>query len=360
MANLLAQLGIADNDYLFNSRVGQDTVFEVANEFIRQREEQVNRAYAVFIDGTTQAHTERIKLPGSSYMAETGLNDDAPDAKVLGGWDVSYELRNFTKAISYNDVARGYMTAEEFTLQVNNIVTANTNTMRRYMLRMLFNNTQKAFTDETLNDLELLVQPLANGDAVRYPPLAGVDDTATANHYIESGYIPSAVSNTNDPFVTAVDLLEATFNSTENGENIVTFVSPLQRSVYEALSSFEEVPDNYIRTSSLADIPVGLPQVPGKIYGRHKRGTWVVGWPNIPDGYLLSVHLDRQKPIKMRLDPSGTGISQGLQLVHRDERGPVEKLTWRNRYGFGVGMRLNGVVIELANGGSYTIPSIFA
>mgnify|MGYP000424540598 CR=1 FL=1 len=56
-------------------------------------------------------------------------------------------------------------------------------------------------------------------------------------------------------------------------------------------------------------------------------------------------------------DPVDTGLRTGLQLVATDNQHPFESSFWRHRFGFGAANRLNGVVIELANGGSYTVPS---
>jgi hypothetical protein len=62
----------------------------------------------------------------------------------------------------------------------------------------------------------------------------------------------------------------------------------------------------------------------------------------------------------MRVDPADTGLGMGLQLVAEDERYPIKSAHYRNRFGYGVRNRLNGVVVQLVASTSYTIPTIYA
>jgi hypothetical protein len=64
-------------------------------------------------------------------------------------------------------------------------------------------------------------------------------------------------------------------------------------------------------------------------------------------------------PMKKRLDPAEQGFAEGLELVSKDSRFPFDQSHYRNRYGMGVGNRLNGVVMELGTGGTYTIPTAY-
>ena len=43
----------------------------------------------------------------------------------------------------------------------------------------------------------------------------------------------------------------------------------------------------------------------------------------------------------------------------RDQQFPFEDSVWRVRFGLGVANRLNGVSMEVANGGSYTVPAAY-
>jgi hypothetical protein len=82
---------------------------------------------------------------------------------------------------------------------------------------------------------------------------------------------------------------------------------------------------------------------------------WVIEWRSIPENYSLTLHMSAPKPLVKRVDPEETGLGQGLQLVAVNDKFPLEGSFYRNRFGLGVGNRLNGVVYEFG-GGAYTVP----
>jgi hypothetical protein len=200
----------------------------------------------------------------------------------------------------------------------------------------------------------LLIEPLANGDAVVYPPVLGAEAEATEDHYIISG--GATIVDADDPFPLIVNELEEHFGAATGGENIVVFINNAETALTKALTNVVEVPDRYIRVGDDTDVPAGLPGVPGRIIGRHTSGCWIAEWRWWPADYLFGIHLEEEPPLMERVDEAGTGIAQGLQLVSRDEMYPLEKATWRWRFGLGVANRLNGVVCEVDTV-SYTIPT---
>ena len=149
-------------------------------------------------------------------------------------------------------------------------------------------------------------------------------------------------------------LSETIFARNRAGGHIAT------REVEQAYCEHDKMflPDRYIRVGDNTDVPQGLPNVPGRIIGRHGHGAWVVEWRWVPSAYMIGIHLGQPGPLVRRVDPADTGLwSGGLALVARDEQFPFEASVWRHRFGFGGGNRLNGVVMELGTGGTYSIPS---
>jgi hypothetical protein len=119
-----------------------------------------------------------------------------------------------------------------------------------------------------------------------------------------------------------------------------------------------QVPDSMIRPGTQTALPTTLPAgVPGRILGRHNAGVWVVEWRWIPANYLLAIHMGAPKPLIQRADPPDTSLPAGLTLVAEEMDQPFKSSYWSHRFGFGVGNRLNGVVLELGTGGTYTVPS---
>jgi hypothetical protein len=185
----------------------------------------------------------------------------------------------------------------------------------------------------------------------------GSESEATENHYLESGYAAASISDANNPFVTIRDDLEHHFGMEEGGSNIFAFINSAQRTKVEDLTDFDPITDKFIQASAMADKPFGWPTyVPGRVLGRSNH-VWVIEWAWIPANYIFGIHGDAPPPLKKRVDPADTGLGRGLQLVAQDEKFPFQSSFWRHRFGIGAGNRLNGVVMELGTGGSYTVAS---
>ena len=233
----------------------------------------------------------------------------------------------------------------------------NINTVRWEMMHRLLDNAQLTFTDDVFGSIT--VEPLCNGDTVVYPPVLGSNTEATENHYLEAGYATASISDTNNPFVTIRDELEHHFGMETGGSNLFCFINSAERAKVEDLTDYDPVGDRFVQQGALADKPYNWPAfVPGRILGRTNH-CWVVEWAWVPATYIISIHGDAPRPLKMRVDPEDTGLGQGLQLVAQDVKFPFQSSTFRNRFGFGAANRLNGVIMELASGGSYTIPTDF-
>lgn len=361
MSYLFSHIDLSRTEHGFISKAGQELVFEAANEYIGRVNADMMGAISAFVSTVTETFQEKYKLPGGGYLQRRGTNGSFRNVGANGSWTVAYPIEDFGAAFEATDVALGYMTGEELSNHIQTVVTQNANTVRHEILKRLLNNTVSTFTDPHHGALS--VQPLANGDAVLYPPAIGADAEATADHYLEAGY--TAISNTNDPFITIADKLEGYFGTPSGGSNIVAFISNAQTSEVRDLASFVSVADmgiNYGNDTSLSMIPSQIASMSSsRILGRHEEaGVWIAEWRYLPSAYMVGTHLDVEAPLKMRVDPSSTGLGRGLQLVANESQFPTERMIWRNRFGVGAANRLNGVVMEIANGGSYTVPSAYA
>lgn len=354
MSGIFGKLGLADTDRVFAATQGQRVIYDAAVEYINQVNAEVARILDVFVERTTSDYKLRYKLPGGGYLARRGNDARYGAVKAYGSWDVAFPLEDFGAEIAGDDVARAYMTVQELENHINTVVAKNINTVRFEMLKALLNNTADTFVDPLWGSIT--IQPLANGDSVTYPPVLGSATEATDDHYLESNYAASAISDTNNPFETIRDEIEEHFGAGTGGENLAVFINNAQRAKVEDLTDFDAVPDQYIRVGDNVNVPIGLPNVPGRILGR-TNGCWVVEWRWIPSAYMLGLHLEAAKPLMRRIDPADTGLGDGLQLVAQDEEFPFQASVWRHRFGFGAGNRLNGVVMELGTGGTYSIPS---
>jgi hypothetical protein len=250
-----------------------------------------------------------------------------------------------------------YMTAAEVERNLKTVMLQDTNTVRFELLKTLFVNTSRTFVDEIKGSLT--IQPLANGDGTVYPPVLGSESEADDTHHLETNYATSSISDTNNPYATIRDELEEHFGANQGGSNIVVFINPTATAKTEALTGFVKYADKFVVVGSNTATVSGLPtNIPGRIIGR-VSGCWVSEWRWIPDNYMAAIHMEAPAPIIRRVDPPDTGLPKGLTLKAENEEWPLKSSQWTHRFGFGVGNRLNGVVLELATGGSYTIPTIY-
>lgn len=357
MPGIFGALGLNDTDRVFASTQGQQVIYDAITAYLNRVNADIAQAMSVFVEGTTENHTERYKLPGGGYLQRRGQQAQPGAVKATGSWDVAYPLEDFGAQIAGDDVSMAYMLVGDLDRHVSSVVIQNVNTVRFEMLKAIFNSTAGTFIDPNWGSLT--IQRLANGDAVTYPPVIGAVAEATETHYIETNYASASISDTNNPYATIASELEEHFGKMQGGPNIVAFINSAQVAVTEALTDFVELPDSYVmpgsQTATLTGLPAGHP---GRVIGR-TNGCWIVEWDFIPANYIVGIYVDAPKPLKMRVDPADTGLGTGLQLVATDERFPFESSFWRHRFGFGVSNRLNGIVLELGTGGSYTVPTAY-
>lgn len=357
MTSIFGHLNVNDRDRAFVGTVGQALVFTAVDEYFAAVNADFAKVMAFFIEEATENYKERYKLMTGGRLQARDRLTPAGARKTLGSWDVAYPLWDFGEKLVISDVDLAYMTMQEFEKQVKGIVTTYINTFRYELQRALYNSATRTFTDPDWGSLT--IQPLANNDGTLYPPILGKEAaTASHTHYIESGYTSSSISNSNNPIPTIVEHLEEHFGEVQGGENIVVLAHRDEVLKLSALSSFVAVPDNFVIQSVNTAVPTNYPSIPGKIVGR-MNGAWISQWRWQPSGYLYGQHMDAASPLKLRQDPAATGLGTGLQLKGGDDQYPLVGSEWRVRFGVGVANRLNGVSMELSNGGTYDVPSGF-
>ncbi len=355
MSGIFGMLGLADSDNSYVSTIGQQIVYDAVNALLRQYNDELAKAKAVFVERTTSDFKFRYKLPGGGRLQKLAGAAPAGDVKQYGSWDVAVPLEEWGAGLGGGRVAMAYMTLQELNTHLDTIFTQDLNTYRYELIRALVYSTQRTFVDPLKGSLT--IEGLANGDTVVYPPVLGSETEATDNHYLESGYAASAISDTNDPYVTVVDEIEEHFGVATGGSNVVVFINNAQWTKTRALADVNEISDTYLRMGANANMPIDIPaNLPGTVRGRHNKGCWIVEYRWIPANYMVGLHLDAPRPLIERIDPAETGLPSGLTLIGKSDVTPLEDSQYSHRFGLAVGNRLNGVVMELGTGGTYTIP----
>lgn len=362
MATIYGALGIEDTDRVFNATAGQRAIYDLSARYVAQYRANQLAAQAVFVEQVTADHKLRYKLPGTGYMQRRGTGSQPGAVKSYGQWDVAFPLEDFADAIAADDVTMAYMTAAELQKHIDTILSRDANTRRREILLRLFTSTDTTFIDPLWGSLT--IKGLANGTSGElYPPVLGSMSDATENHYLESGYAATAISDTNNPYVTMANELEEHFGTPTGGSNIAVFINNAETAETTALTNFIPITALGItpgaQTATVNSIPAELMAGSWRVLGREEgAGAWVCEWRWIPSGWAVGVHLDAPRPLMERNDPADTGLGSGLQLVAKDMEFPWETSFWRDRFGYGTGNRLNGVVMEFGTGGTYTAPTV--
>lgn len=357
---LYGALNIEDSNRDTVTAVGQVVVWDAAQRYFQQYNEDLAEATSLLVQYETENHSFKYELPGGGMAQERGGKARTHEVKTTGEWKCELPLRDFGDSIGGDRVSLAYMTLMAFQAHIETVRLRDQARVRYEMLRAILNNAQWTFPDPRKGDLT--VKPLANGDSDLYPPTRGTSTVATANNYAGTNYASSAISDTNNPIRTAVGKLTARFGAEQGNSNIVTFCNPDESGKIESLAGFTEVVDRFVIPGVNTDTLTGLPtNLPGRVIGR-TDGSWISEWPDMPSGYLFSLHLAAPPPLLRRVDPAFTDLPRGLQLisVSGSDVAPFDNYEWAHRYGIGVGNRLNGYVQQLVASTSYTTPTAYA
>lgn len=363
MITIFGALGLGETAATTVTSIGQQVVYDGIQAVFDAYNEDVQALAGFFIQRSTSDYQIKYKLPGGGRLQRRGRQSVPGEVKGGSDWTVQFPLEDFGASMGLDDITLSYATLGDVDVLVRTIQIQDLTTLRAEILRAIFNKAARPFKDELKGDLT--IQPLANGDATLYPPVAGSEDVATSNHYLGVASAATTFNDANNPIPTIVSALEAHFGAPSGGSNIVILINPAQSRSVKGLADFVPVAQHFVSYGENVSLaleqlfPEGLP--PGRVIGV-SDGAIVVEWLNCPAGYMAGFHLDAPKPLIRRLDPESTGIPAGLHLFGQNSDAPLLRASYRNRYGLGCGNRLNGVIVDLtaATPNQYTTPAIFA
>lgn len=351
-------LGLNDQ-FASVSDVGEQRIFTAVNQLAAAQSAEVEAISRMLVESDTTRHTEYYYIPTGGRMQEAGRLTRPGAVKGLNRYSVGYPLRDARDQVAYDDISIAYMSVTEVQAHISTVFNRHMDWVRYHQLRAIFNKTNEVFADETEN-MEITVRRLANTDGTPYPPLFGYDiqDSLTDhNHYLVSGYAAAAISDINNPFPVLRNHIAEHFGQ---GVDVVVFVNPDHEAVISALTGFVEAGDPALSQPATETALVGrAPRVPGVIAGRVNR-TWVSLWQSIPPNYMFAFDPTLAPPLKRRIDRATGIMGRGqLSLVARQTEFPLQESFWRDRRGYGVGNRLNGVAMELTVDVTYDTPAEF-
>jgi hypothetical protein len=350
-------LGLEDSSATLVNVVGQQLVYDAVQEFTQRLAAELNLVTGLFVEKQTTDHQFRYYMHGTRELQrQGGMGRPGEQKHKRPYYDVALPIFQWGDALGGDFISMAYMTIADVDAQMVEITNAARSTLRKEILSALFNNTSLAFTDPIKG--ALTVQPLANQDGTMYAPVPGSEDLAEIQNYAESGYLVSAISDTNDPIKAIADKLLARYP--EEVDGLVFCATDVAAKVQAVLTDFYKIDDPRIDKGGLADRLTGIPgTVPGKIIGRVDN-MWVSHWAELPTTYCFGICPSAEKPLQQRVDLPGTGLPATLTLMKQSDLYPLEKSEWMWRFGMGCVNRLNGYALEVAAGGSYTVPTKYA
>jgi hypothetical protein len=358
MSWLYGIIGNQERNTLVN-QVGQIVVYDATQRYLEEINAQLELATQLFVEEITESHKERYLMTGGGAMQRRGGVVQSGAVKSSGHWDVAYPIFEFGDQIAATRVALAHMSLEAYAKHVEGIAIRAVTTIRQEILKRIFNNTAYTFEDDVYG--ALVIQPLANGDSVLYPPPIGSPNPATQNNYLSTTYAASAIDDTNNPYVTIRKQLTKQ-GSRGGAQNILVLINEAQELVTEALTGFKEVHDANIQAGSGESTLINIPNLPktALVIGRVSN-VWVAVWDGVPENYMVAVDMNDPAPLKRRVDPAITGLPRELTLVAEDEKYPLHQAHYEWRFGIGTGNRLNGVVLQLrGDANPYQPPSEYA
>lgn len=361
-----AQVDTTEAQYL--RELGKEVVFDATTRYMEQVMGSLAVSRQLFVEEVTTTFQEKYTLPMGGEMEQVAHGTEFENVDVLGSWDTAYPVYKFGTQVAMNKEEFSYMTPAQYGKLVNGVISRYATRQRKDIMRAIFNNSTRTFTD--FNKGTLTIQPLANStvDSVEYPPEVGSDVGAsrTVDAYVGTAYAAGAISNTNDPIETIETYYEATYGYFTGGSPVYAYINKAQAGVIEALNDFRPIPVNLQTLANDTEYASSgvfgnFPNPTGKVLGI-VRNTVIIQWEYIPAGYIYSQYMEAEAPLKMRVHDTGTGLGTGgnLQMAIENPNKLFELNSWEAYFGFGVGNRLNGHVIHLSGAGTYTTPTVYA
>lgn len=344
-------------------RIVDLNIVEVADairDVLAEYESQFAQATNLFVSETITHAQEHIDQTSIDEGQDVDRYGRTLETRVTGGYNVAYPWFRRGWAHGWDYEAYKYLTVADVAKVLTAQTRGNSKWRLRTLFRALFNNAQYAFKDQE-NKLDLTILPLANGDAQLYSPsqILGLNETsATADHYVVSGYVSSGMSGTNNP----LEIIRAKFAAQFPGTRIVAFINTAQLpDIRQKLPNFIDA--NYVDATVLSTEkqPINVPgiNVPGTYVGVDgDTNVHVYTYDSaVVSTYILGLPMG-QAPLKRRV-PMVAEL-QGFKLEAEEDFYPLHRREFRDRQGYAPGNRLGAVVVQLKASGTYDTPALYS
>lgn len=337
--------------------VDRDALLAAQEETLASHNELIDNTVGIFCDKTT-SNQLAVDTGGSNMLQPLDEYGRPKPVKQRDHYIVGLPLWKAGTAEGYTFWVREEMSVKDFADSLDLMLKGDTAWMRYQILAPLFyNGAGLAYTDVKRNE-SFTVYGLANADTVVYEKSGG---DATDSHYLAQA---NALDTSHDPFAAAYnDLIEHPSNA---GSRIVAFINPTDLAAVALLTGYAPATSNIIRvvpaSTSVSVDPIeapglNLPLSRTMTFVGVKDNTYIVTWPTIPAGYMVTVAVDSsRKPLAMR--QSARPRLQGLLNIGEPmSQFPYQQNNWVRQAGFGAHNRIAAHVTYFGTSGSYSAPT---
>ena len=349
MANAVAY-GFVGKEHLFNERVTQDNVREVRDAIaasVAYHNDQVNRIMSELVETTTE-HQVRFRYGnGGTLQPIDEYGNPLPVREQTITYDVAFPIDGGGTAWGDTRISRALMTVEEVNTYTIGSLRRDADWLKRHALAALFDNVEWTFPDEEFGDL--VIKPLANGDATKYRRNNNTVDTD--NHYLAQA---NAIDDANNPF--AAIKAELTEHPENAGGTVVAYVPTNLVGSIEALTNFYGINDPNIRLGlGTAALDTSITPGMGDEFIGYVDGVYIVEWTMLPDNYIVAVARGAEQPVLMMRQYPVAEL-QGLFTEEHSPDGNLQEHRFLRFAGFGAFNRVGAVVMRIGNA-SYAVPA---
>lgn len=315
----------------------------------------------------TQA-IESVRYPVEEDFQEASEFGEPTGIRLGTAYRMGYDFKWWDLAIRYTWMFLADASSEQLQALNNQALEADNRLMFTRIMRAVFNSTTRVaeIDNENIN-----VYPFYNGDSIVPPKWKSTVHTTGHNHYLESGGVtvdPGDVQSMIDHLTHHGYTLSRGYRilllcNSQEGATIRDFTKGTASAKYSFIPGTNYGGGVYLPANSGV---VGAPAI-ANIPGLESIGTYgpvtVIEEDYMPAGYMfMFVTAGEQNignPVGIRQHEKAS--LRGLRLVKgKTPDYPLIDSFYLHGMGTGVRHRGAGVVMEIANGGTYTIPTAYA
>lgn len=311
---------------------------------------------------------EGVRYPIEQDFEEASEYGEPKGIRLGPTFRMGYDFKWWDLAIRYTWMFLAEASSQQLQALNNTALEADNRLMFTRVMKQIFNSVTKIadIDGESVN-----VYPFYNGDTMVPPKWKTTTHTTGHNHYLESGAL---VVDAGDLEAMAGHLTHHGYTAI-SGYRLVLLVNPAEGAVIRGFkngvggATYDFIPSVNVGGGIYLPANSGVIGAPALVNlpGLTTIGTYgpfsIVEEDYIPAGYMFAFATGGEQalgnPVGIRQHENRA--LQGLRLVKgRDNDYPLIDSFYLHGMGTGVRHRGAGVVMEIGNGGTYTVPPIYA